>query len=125
MNARLVIAVLVVAVLSIAANGKTIIDQNKGKAGNAFWYRSVSFMDTGQRNSARMLGEIENRSNNNYSAVMFDLTVYDSQQNVIAVADIAVSNFSKKSKRPMKTYIDINIKKIASYKIDYSMSAKK
>lgn len=117
MKTRLMIAMLVVAVLSVAA-----VDRNPdGKAGEGFWYRSISFQKTSIKGYIEVLGEMQNKSAVDYKSTMFDLTLYDARNDVIAVGNITINNFKKNSTRPIQTMLKVDINKISGYKIDYSL----
>ncbi|UCD57705.1 MAG: hypothetical protein JSV16_00940 [Candidatus Hydrogenedentota bacterium] len=116
MKTRLVISVLILAVLTFAAK-----DRNEGDAGDGFFYRNVSFEPPKyERNTPTMRGEMSNEGDRYYELVLFDVTLYDDEDNVIAVATFPISNFDKGTTRPFKKNVDVQADEIHSYKIDYS-----
>ena len=117
MRARLMIAALVVAVLAIGAR-----DVSEGMAGEGFTYRSVSFSQEPGYKHVYMIGEMENTNGQNYSIAIFDVTLYDARDDVLAVGKFTIRNFKGRSKRPIKTKVKTDLAKIAGYKIDYNIS---
>jgi len=116
MKTRLLVAALAVLVVSVTA-----VDRNTGKAGNGFWYRSISFK-TNSLDFVEYLGEMSNQSGKDFATTMFDLTIYDARNNVIGSDTFVINNFRRNSSRPIKGIMtDVDLNQISGYKIDYSM----
>ncbi len=114
---RLMVAVLVLAFLAIGAR-----DVSNGTAGEGFTYRSISFKEG--RTYVQVIGEMTNWSGKSYYGVTFDLTLYDSRNEVLAVDKFIIKNFKNGSTRPMKTLVSVDFAKISTYKIDFNSAIK-
>ena len=113
------VAAVVLAVFAIGAR-----DVSEGKAGEGFTYRSVSFEKSALEGFVKVIGEMTNWSGKNYRSVSFDLTLYDSLNEVLAVDKFLIQNFKNGSTRPMKTMLKVDFAKISAYKIDFSSARK-
>jgi len=61
-------------------------------AGDGFYYSNVSFEKTSTSGFIRCIGEITNKSGNSYSLAFFKISIYDLNDNLLAVGDIMVPN---------------------------------
>lgn len=104
----------------ITAANKELKDLNNGKAGDGFTYRSISIRKD-EFGDAEILGEMENQSGKDYGVVMFSISLYDKEKEVIGHELIMITEFKDDSKRTFKEPIlNVLLDKIAIYKIDFN-----
>ena len=86
-------------------------------AGNGFYYKNVSFKSDRRY---QVLGEVTNKSNKNYQTVQFILSVYDSHEKLLGIANIFVDNIPKGVTKSFKASLrDVQMSKVSSYKIQF------
>jgi len=82
-----------------------------------FIYDNISFGS--QLGMTEIIGEMTNDSGQNYSLINFLLSVYDQDRNLLATGYINISDFENGETKSFSGLIDIDVNKIAKYRIQY------
>ncbi|MFN3466431.1 MAG: hypothetical protein ACK4WF_01855, partial [Candidatus Brocadiales bacterium] len=101
-----------------AARPKTPEEEGYEPLGGGFYLRNVQFSSFGS--SARIIGEIKNFSEQNYSMATFTIRIFDLENNPIVSQDFTIKTFKDKEIRPFKEIVPgIEPNKISKYVIKF------
>ena len=82
-----------------------------------FAYKNIRFKSS-FGGFVEVIGEMTNNSGNNISA-MFTLSVYDKDDNLLAISPFVISNFQNGQTKSFQTMIEANYGSISKHKIDF------
>ncbi len=86
-------------------------------AGN-FVYKNVRFKSF-YAGYIEVIGEMTNNSGRSYTLANFIISVYDKNDNLLAIGYITISNFRNGQTKSFETIIEANYNSISKYKIDF------
>ena len=100
---------------------ETRIQDTGNSAGRGFSYSNVAFLPFIE-GTVKCVGEVTNRSGNNYESVFFKLSVYNRGGNLLNTADILVQNFNHGETKSFDTYVNAELDDISTYRLQFDHS---
>ena len=101
-----------------AARPKTPEEEGYEPVGGGFYLRNVQFGSFGS--SARIIGEIKNFSEQNYSMATFTIRIFDLENNPVVGQDFTIKTFKDKEIRPFKEIVPgVEPEKMSKYVIKF------